>query len=210
MAAPGAVGNAAFPIICHRLGHCCHTCATLERLEGEGRATQGGWWMHAEPGFVEFAAARSATLFRTAWLLTGDWHLAEDLVQETLGRLYLHWAKVTAADQPEAYARSVLVRTFLSHRRRRSSSERPTELVGTGQAVHDADSDLRVTLLGALSRLDRLDRTVVVLRYWQDLDAPSTGRLVGLSAPAVRTRCSRALARLRDVLGDDLAHLLAR
>ena len=166
--------------------------------------------MDAEPGFVEFAAARSATLFRTAWLLTGDWHLAEDLVQETLGRLYLHWAKVAAAEQPEAYARSVLVRSFLSHRRRRSSSERPSELVGIGQAVHDEDSDLRVTLLGALSHLDRLDRTVVVLRYWQDLDAPSTGELVGLSSAAVRTRCSRALARLRDVLGDDLAHLLAR
>jgi RNA polymerase sigma-70 factor (sigma-E family) len=166
--------------------------------------------MDAEPGFVEFAAARSATLFRTAWLLTGDWHLAQDLVQETLGRLYVHWGKVAAADQPEAYARSVLVRTFLSHRRRRSSSERPSELVDIGQAVHEADSDLRVTLLGALSQLDRLDRTVVVLRYWQDLDAPSTGELVGLSATAVRTRCSRALARLRDVLGDDLAHLLAR
>jgi RNA polymerase sigma-70 factor (sigma-E family) len=190
--------------------HGCDTCATLERLEGEGRASQGGWWMDAEPGFVEFATARSATLFRTAWLLTGDWHLAQDLVQETLGRLYVHWAKVAAADQPEAYARSVLVRTFLSHRRRRSSSERPSELVDIGQAVHEADSDLRVTLLGALSQLDRLDRTVVVLRYWQDLDAPSTGELVGLSATAVRTRCSRALARLREVLGDDLAHLLAR
>ena len=166
--------------------------------------------MDAEPGFVEFAAARSATLFRTAWLLTGDWHLAQDLVQETLGRLYVHWGKVAAADQPEAYARSVLVRTFLSHRRRRSSSERPSELVDIGQAVDEADSDLRVTLLSALSQLDRLDRTVVVLRYWQDLDAPSTGELVGLNAAAVRTRCSRALTRLRDVLGDDLAHLLAR
>jgi RNA polymerase sigma-70 factor (sigma-E family) len=166
--------------------------------------------MEAEPGFVEFATARSSTLFRTAWLLTGDWHLAQDLVQETLGRLYVHWPKVAAADQPEAYARSVLVRTFLSHRRRRSSSERPSELVDIGQAVPEADSDLRVTLLSALSQLDRLDRTVVVLRYWQDLDAPSTGELVGLSATAVRTRCSRALTRLRDVLGDDLAHLLAR
>jgi RNA polymerase sigma-70 factor (sigma-E family) len=166
--------------------------------------------MDTEPGFVEFATARSATLFRTAWLLTGDWHLAQDLVQETLGRLYVHWGKVAAADQPEAYARSVLVRTFLSHRRRRSSSERPSEHVDLGQAVHEADSDLRVTLFGALSQLDRLDRTVVVLRYWQDLDAPTTGELVGLSAAAVRTRCSRALARLRDVLGDDLAHLLAR
>src|SRR3954470_2555078 len=85
-----------FGTICPGRGHGCHTWATLGRLEGGGRERQGGWWMGAEPGFVEFAAARSATLFRTAWLLTGDWHLAQDLVQETLGRLYVHWGKVAA------------------------------------------------------------------------------------------------------------------
>jgi RNA polymerase sigma-70 factor (sigma-E family) len=164
-----------------------------------------------EPGFVEFAAARSAALFRTAWLLTGDWHLAEDLVQETLGRLYSRWPKVSRAEQPAAYAHTVLVRVFLSGRRRRSSGERPSALVeAVDRTVEDPDVSLRVTLTDALGRLDHVDRAVLVLRYGEDLDAAATGALVGLSPAAVRTRCKRALDRLRDVLGDDLADLLTR
>ena len=167
--------------------------------------------MTSEQEFVDLATARGPALFRTAWLLTGDWHLAEDLVQEALGRIYARWSKVAAADQPAAYAHTVLVHVFLSHRRRRSSTERPSDRAGLGdRAADDTDLPLRVVLCDALAGLDRLDRAVVVLRYWDDLDAPATGELVGLSPAAVRTRCSRALARLRDVLGDDLAELLAR
>lgn len=166
--------------------------------------------MTSDQGFLELAAARGPALFRTAWLLTGDWHLAEDLVQEALGRIYARWSKVAAADEPAAYAHTVLVHVFLSHRRRRSSTERPTEDVGAGApGAADSDVPLRVTLLAALARLNRTDRAVVVLRYWQDLDAPATAELVGLSPAAVRARSSRALARLREVLGDDLARLLA-
>jgi RNA polymerase sigma-70 factor (sigma-E family) len=165
----------------------------------------------SDQAFVELATARGPALFRTAWLLTGDYHLAEDLVQEALGRIYTRWSKVAAADQPAAYAHTVLVHVFLSHRRRRSSTERPSDRAELpDHAASEADLPLRVALADALSRLDHLDRAVVVLRYWDDLDAPATAALVGLSPAAVRTRCSRALARLRDVLGDDLAHLLAR
>jgi RNA polymerase sigma-70 factor (sigma-E family) len=167
--------------------------------------------MGAEAGFVEFAAARSGALFRTAWLLCGDWHLAEDLVQETLGRLYPRWSKVAQADQPAAYAHKVLIRVFLSRRRRRSSGEHPTAGIELIQgAVEDADISLRVTLLDALGRLDRKDRAVLVLRYWEDLDAPTTAALVGMTPAAVRTRSARALARLRDVLGESLTDLLPR
>ncbi len=167
--------------------------------------------MDVEAGYVEFAIARGPALFRTAWLLTGDWHLAEDLTQEALGRIYARWSKVVTAEQPAAYAHTVLVNVFLSHRRRRSSGERPSDRAGLDErAVTDEDIPLRVALRAALGRLDRLDRAVVVLRYWDDLDAPATGALVGLSPAAVRTRCSRALTRLRSDLGDDLAELLAR
>jgi RNA polymerase sigma-70 factor (sigma-E family) len=163
----------------------------------------------AEPGFEAFAGARSAALFRTAWLLTGDWHLAEDLVQETLGRLFVRWSTVAAADSPAAYAQTVLLRSYLGRRRRRSFHERPTESLAPPE-VNDAsaDADLRVMLLGALARLDRTDRAVLVLRYWEDLDAPATATLLGISPAAVRTRSRRALDRLRAVLGDDLADLL--
>ncbi len=167
--------------------------------------------MTSEQDFVELATARGSALFRTAWLLTGDWHLAEDLVQEALGRIYARWSRVAAADEPAAYAQTVLLRTFLSHRRRRSSTERPTDRTEMpDDAANESDLPLRVALMDALGRLDRIDRAVVVLRYWDDLDAPATGALVGLSPAAVRTRCSRALGRLREVLGDDLADLLAR
>ncbi|MEO7982090.1 MAG: SigE family RNA polymerase sigma factor [Sporichthyaceae bacterium] len=167
--------------------------------------------MTSEQDFVDLATARGPALFRTAWLLTGDWHLAEDLVQEALGRIYARWSRVAAADEPAAYAQTVLLRTFLSHRRRRSSTERPTDRTEIpDDAASEADLPLRVALMDALGRLDRTDRAVVVLRYWEDLDAPATAALVGLSPAAVRTRCSRALGRLREVLGDDLADLLAR
>jgi RNA polymerase sigma-70 factor (sigma-E family) len=161
----------------------------------------------AAPGFVELATARSPALFRTALLLTGDWHAAEDLVQETLGRLYARWSRVARADNPAAYAQAALVKTFLSGRRKRSSTERPHADVDPGPTADD-DASLRVTLLAALARLDPADRAVLVLRYWEDLDSPTTAELVGSTPAAVRTRCSRALVRLRDVLGDDLADLL--
>jgi RNA polymerase sigma-70 factor (sigma-E family) len=163
----------------------------------------------AEPGFEAFASARSAALFRTAWLLTGDWHLAEDLVQETLGRLFVRWSAVAAADSQAAYAQTVLLRSYLGRRRRRSFHERPTEVLEAPQITGaGGDADLRVMLLGALARLDRTDRAVLVLRYWEDLDAPATATLLGISPAAVRTRSRRALDRLRAVLGDDLADLL--
>src|SRR5919206_1877303 len=98
--------------------------------------SRSGGHVEAEAEFVELATARGAALFRTALLLTGDWHAAEDLVQETLGKLYVHWSRVARADDPAAYARTALVRTFLSSRRRRSSTERPRAEVDPG-AVHD-------------------------------------------------------------------------
>jgi RNA polymerase sigma-70 factor (sigma-E family) len=163
----------------------------------------------AEVGFVEFAAARSGALFRTALLLCGDWHLAEDLVQETLGRLYPRWSKVAKTDHPAAYANQVLVRLFLSQRRRMSSREQPTAGVDrVERSISDADVSLRITLLDALAQLDRKDRAVLVLRYWEDLDAPTTAALVGMTPAAVRTRSSRALGRLRAVLGESLTDLL--
>lgn len=158
--------------------------------------------------FTEFATARSGSLFRTAWLLAGDWHLAEDLVQETLGKIYVKWPRMSRVDDPVAYARTVLVRTFISHRRKRSSSERPTE--DLPELPHgDGDADLRMTLLDGLARLDRKDRAVLVLRYWEDRSVESTASELGMSPGAVRSRCLRALERLRVALTDSEEDLSA-
>ena len=157
--------------------------------------------------FTEFAVARTPTLFRTAYALTGDWYRAEDLVQEALGRIYVKWSRVSRADDPAAYARTTLVRLFISDRRRRSSTERPTADLGTDERGPDEDVSLRLTVLAALAQLGPIDRAALVLRYCEDLDAATTADLLGTTPEAVRTRCRRALSRLRDVLGDNLTDL---
>lgn len=161
-----------------------------------------------EADFVEFATARSPGLFRSALLLTGEWYAAEDLVQDTLGNVYGRWGKVSRADNPAAYARAMLVNGFLSGRRRRSATERPVADPAPDGTTADPDAALRATLLAALGGLERQDRAVVVLRYWEDLDVATTARLVGSSPTAVRARAHRALGRLRELLGDELDHLL--
>ncbi|MFI5854547.1 SigE family RNA polymerase sigma factor [Streptomyces parvulus] len=156
--------------------------------------------------YAEFAGARAGHLYRSACLLTaGDTHLAEDLVQETLGRLYLRWGRVARVENPAAYAQTVLTRTFLAHQRRRSSGERATDVLPDLPGAGDGDASLRLTLLDALARLPAKDRAVVVLRYWEDRSVEQTADVLGVSSAAVRTRCSRALGRLRELLGEDLS-----
>ncbi|MFF3329109.1 SigE family RNA polymerase sigma factor [Streptomyces sp. NPDC002888] len=154
--------------------------------------------------YAEFAAARAGHLYRSACLLTaGDTHLAEDLVQETLGRLYVRWGRVSRVGNPAAYAQTVLTRTFLAHQRRRSSTERATDVLPE-RAGAERDTSLRLTLLQALARLPAKDRAVVVLRYWEDRSIEETADAMNASSAAVRTRCVRALGRLRELLGEDI------
>lgn len=163
-------------------------------------------------GYAEFARARATHLYRSACLLTGgDTHLAEDLVQETLGRLYVRWGRVCRADNPAAYAQTVLTRTFLAHRRRHSSRrEQVTEVLPDALRPDPAgQAPLRLTLLDALGQLSAKDRAVVVLRYWEDRSIQETATAMNTSPAAVRTRCVRALARLRLMLGDSLGEFAA-
>ncbi|MFJ9006659.1 SigE family RNA polymerase sigma factor [Streptomyces canus] len=154
--------------------------------------------------YAEFAAARAGHLYRSACLLTaGDTHLAEDLVQEALGRIYLRWSRISLVGNPAAYAQTVLVRVFLTHQRRRSSKERATDVLPEVAAA-GVDTPLRLTLLDALARLPAKDRAVVVLRYWEDRSIEETAGVLNSSAAAVRTRCTRALKQLRGLLGEDI------
>ncbi|MGW2545915.1 sigma factor, partial [Kitasatospora sp. NPDC001574] len=110
--------------------------------------------MGATPAdFLEFARARSDQLFRTACLLTGDRHPAEDLVQETLAKMYRSRRRIDRTHAPVAYAHTALVRAFTSYRRRRSSHEHPVERVPEDTATRSGDPDLRLTLLDGLARL---------------------------------------------------------
>ncbi len=162
--------------------------------------------------YVEFAAARAAALFRSACLLSsGDTHLAEDLVQETLGRMYAVWGRMARVGNPAAYAQTVLVRTFLTHQRRRSSRESPAAVLpDRPRPGAEGDDALRMTLLAALAGLAPKDRAVLVLRFWEDRSIEETAAVLETTPGAVRTRTVRALARLRTELGCGLGDLIAR
>ena len=161
-----------------------------------------------EAEFEEFARARAPHLYRSAWLLCGNGHQAEDLVQETLAKVYVRWRKPLGGhiDNPAAYAQTALTRTFLSSRRRRSSrelpfAEPPDAVVPDGSAV----SDVRIALVEALGGLAPADRVVLVLRYLEDLGVDEVADRMGVSPGAVRNRSMRALDRIRPLLDTALA-----
>jgi RNA polymerase sigma-70 factor (sigma-E family) len=166
--------------------------------------------------FADLAAARTTHLYRSAWLLCGDAHTAEDLVQETLEKVYVRLNRRLAPriDNLAAYAQTTLVRTFISAGRRRSNSERPSAVdlqdgAGGVELGHrDGDTDLRIAVAAALAELNPVDRAVVVLRFFDDLSVSEVAAQLGLSAAAVRSRTHRALAGLRASLGPTLSDLL--
>ncbi len=157
-----------------------------------------------EDEFEEFARARAAALYRSAFLLCGDRHLAEDLVQETLAKVYVAWRRRLGSrmENPVAYAQTVLVRTHISAVRKRSSTERPSDRM-PDRGVVDGDHGLRLTLVEALGRLEPVDRAVLVMRYLDDVSVADTAEALRVSPGAVRSRCLRALDRLRVLLGDE-------
>jgi RNA polymerase sigma factor (sigma-70 family) len=124
--------------------------------------------------------------------------------------MYLAWRRVSTIDNPAGYAQTVLVRTFLTHQRRRSSGEQPTgELPDSpGTLSAEGDATLRLTLIDALGRLPAKDRAVLVLRYWEDRSIEETAEAMRASSSAVRSRSVRALAKLRELLGGSLAELI--
>jgi RNA polymerase sigma-70 factor (sigma-E family) len=152
-------------------------------------------------GFEDFARARAAQLYRSAWLLCGDAHQAEDLVQETLAKVYAKWRRPFGGriDNPAAYAQTTLTRTFISGRRRRSSGEVPyADLPDAPVADPSGGSDLRLELQELLGGLSATDRAVLVLRFVEDLGVDEVAQRLGLTPGAVKNRSMRALARARD------------
>lgn len=151
--------------------------------------------------FAAFAHARTPHLFRLAWLLCGHHAEAEDLVQETLTKVYVRVSKRFSAplDHPGTYAQTVLTRTYISTKRRRSSTELPyADLPDASVDDHAATSDIKLALNEALAQLKPVDRAVVVLRYLDDLSVDQVAQMLDLTSGAVRSRSTRALSRLRE------------
>ena len=159
------------------------------------------------PDFESYVASRRAHLRRTAYLLCGDWDRAEDIVQDALTRLYVHWRRASRADSVDAYVRRSLVNAYLSEGRRPWRRERPTELLPeSSYADPSSASDDRDDLRRALASLGASQRAVVVLRYWDDLSIEQTADALGCSTGNVKSQAARGLAHLREVLGAAEAH----
>jgi RNA polymerase sigma-70 factor (sigma-E family) len=156
-----------------------------------------------EEEFREFVAARSAALLRTAYLLAGDWATAEDLLQTALTKTYLAWKRLGQIEAVEPYARRVLVNTATSWWRRRWHGERPTEVLPERAAGDGQDERVeRDALWRHVKALPSRQRAVLVLRFYEDLSEAQTAHLLGVSVGTVKSQCSRALATLRQRLGE--------
>jgi RNA polymerase sigma-70 factor (sigma-E family) len=148
--------------------------------------------------FSAFVVAHQARLQRMAWLLTADWQSAEDLVQDALAKTWRHWRRVSTAEDMDAYVRRVIVNTFVSGRRRLWRHEHPTaDPPAERMAEPSAAVVTQVVVTEALVNLSRRQRTVVVLRYFEDLSIPEVARTLGWPIGTVKSTTSKALDRLR-------------
>jgi RNA polymerase sigma-70 factor (sigma-E family) len=158
--------------------------------------------------FSEYFAARAHALRNTAHLLCGDWHRAEDITQLAMLRLYLAWPRLARRDALDAYARRVVVRTFLAdNRRSRWRREQLTDAPPDTTAAPDEDSTERLVLVRALATVPPRQRAVLVLRYWNDLSVEEVATVLRCSAGTVKSQAARGLVTLRQRLGPHFAEL---
>jgi RNA polymerase sigma-70 factor (sigma-E family) len=158
----------------------------------------------ARDEFSEFVGIRTPALLRTAYLLTGDQHLAEDLVQDALARTHRAARRLDGFEHYEAYTRSALYHLQVSRWRRR----RVAEVSGVSFDAPDPAGDhagrvaLRLSLERALDRLTRRQRAVLVLRFFEDQSEAQTAQALGCTVGTVKSQTSKALARLREIVPD--------
>ncbi|QLQ38611.1 SigE family RNA polymerase sigma factor [Micromonospora robiginosa] len=157
---------------------------------------------HGRADYLAFVEAHQHRLLRAAYLVCGNRHQAEDLLQDALLKVALRWSTVRDGD-PAAYVRAILYRDAVSwwrRRRRERLSADPPERAGV-----DTDDALRLTVRAALDRLPPRQRAVLVLRYFEDLTEVATAEALGVTVGTVKSQCHAALRRLREVapeLGD--------
>lgn len=163
------------------------------------RSADGGEVRKEPPGFRDYVAARQRAFLRTARMLTGDEHTAEDLVQATLERVWPRWESIVRGGDPDAYVRRVLVNTYSSWWRRKWRGEQPTSDLPEITTADDeyAQADLADAMRRLLPTLPPRQRAVLVLRFYDDLTEAATADALGCSVGTVKSQASKALARLR-------------
>jgi RNA polymerase sigma-70 factor (sigma-E family) len=157
--------------------------------------------------FDAYVSAAWPRLLRSAWLLTGDWYQAEDLVQTVLARVHGRWSRVRN-DAPDAYLRAMLATTYLSWWRRKWRGEVPTgELPEPPATDEPSRIDVQESLRAAMAVLPKQQRAVLMLRFHADLTEAQTARVLGIALGTVKSYTFRALATLRQ--NESLRELLA-
>ncbi|MEJ3746716.1 SigE family RNA polymerase sigma factor [Actinomycetes bacterium KLBMP 9797] len=158
----------------------------------------------ADDEFTAFVAATAPRLRRIAYLMCGDWHLAQDLTQTALARMYASWGRISRTANLPAYSRRVLLNAVFDQRKRRSSAEVVlAELPESAEPPAAVTAELHVTLMHALATLPARDQAIVVLRYWEDHSVETVAEILGVSTSVVKTQSARALTRLRSLLGEE-------
>ncbi|MEU1836424.1 SigE family RNA polymerase sigma factor [Micromonospora chersina] len=161
--------------------------------------------------FDSFVRTRTPALLRSAYLLTGDQHLAEDLVQSALARTHRSWSRLHDSGNAEAYTRKIIYHLQVSWwRRRRVAESMPGDLPeprgGGSVPDHAQQTTLRLTLRAALAKLSAKQRAVLVLRFFEDRTETEAADLLGVTVGTVKSQTSKALAKLRTV-APELAQL---
>jgi RNA polymerase sigma-70 factor (sigma-E family) len=154
-----------------------------------------------DPGFDEFVRSRTPALLRLAYLLTGDQHLAEDLVQSALARTHQAWSRLRAVGNAEAYTRRTMYHLQVSWWRRPRVAESVRDQVPDRMPVPDEGDRiaLRETLRQALQRLTASQRAVLVLRFFEDRSEAEIADVLGVTVGTVKSQTARALGRIRAV-----------
>jgi RNA polymerase sigma-70 factor (sigma-E family) len=158
----------------------------------------------SEAEYVEYVTARIPALRRLAYVLTGDAHRTDDLVQQTITTLYVKWHRAQAADNIDAYVRTMLVRTYVDEKRlawARVRLFRDTPEPPPVEAGHGGVEDRHV-LRAALRRVPRRQQAVLVLRFFYDLSVEDVAGTLGCTTGTVKSQTSRGLATLRRLLGE--------
>ena len=155
-----------------------------------------------EKEYTAYVSGRLHHLHRTAYLLCGDTHRADDIVQATLTALYVQWKRVTAADNVDGYVHKILIRRYLDERRLRWARVRLGDTPAHVVSVEAAERGIveRDELITALRALPKGQRAVVVLRYFGDLSVEATAEALKCSVGNVKSQCARGLATLRATL----------
>lgn len=159
-----------------------------------------------EPDFTEFATAAVRRLRRTAYLMCGDWHRAEDAAQDALVRVYRRWDKLSHQDGLNTYAHKAVVSVVLDQAKRPWRREQTTDnLQEQPSSDEHGVVDDRLLVIAALAELPARQRACVVLRHYADLSLEDTAEALGISTGTVKSQASRGLVRLRELLGSRTA-----